>query len=261
MLINKFKTMNYPLKNIPQRSLKPRHKGITMVMDKGDSLQEAENFVENNAPYVDFVKLGFGTSMFTNKLNEKIKVYKNNKIKPYFGGTLFEAFWVRGQIDDFKKYVNKYNVDTIEVSDGAITVSNEDKCALIRDLSKDFYVISEVGSKDASVESNPTQWGKMMQQELEAGSEFVIAEARESGNVGVFDAKGKVQNDFISEITKYVTADKILWEAPQKAQQVWFIKQFGYEVNLGNIAYNEVLPLETLRTGLRGDTFFDFLPK
>ena len=253
--------MNFDLSHIPQRTSKPREAGLTMVMDKGLSLREAENLIESSDHLVDLVKLGFGTSLITKNLQEKIKLYQNAGIMVYLGGTLFEAFLIRGQFDDYLKLLNKLGIDTAEVSDGSIELNHNTKCELIHEMAKDFRTLSEVGSKEAGIIIHPNKWKNMMKAELEAGSWKVIAEARESGNVGIYRPNGSAHVSLISKILEVIPKDKILWEAPQKAQQVWFINQLGANVNLGNIAPNEMIPLETLRLGVRGDTFFNYLPE
>ncbi len=253
--------MNVDLKYLPSREKKPREKGVTMVMDKGLSLREAENFIENNAQYSDLIKLGFGTSVISNNLKEKINLYHQAGLKVYVGGTLFEAFVIRNQFDDYKKMLDKYNLQMAEVSDGSIVLDHDLKCKYIADLSKNFTVLSEVGSKEEGIIIHPKRWTSMMKTELEAGSWKVIAEARESGNVGIYHKDGKTHTLLIDQIVSKIPNDKIMWEAPAKTQQVWFIKYFDQHVNLGNIAPNDVIPLETLRLGLRGDTFFSFLPQ
>lgn len=253
--------MNFDLSHIPQRTSKPREAGLTMVMDKGLSLREAENLIESSDHLVDLVKLGFGTSLITKNLQEKIKLYQDAGIMVYLGGTLFEAFLIRGQFDDYRKLLNKLGLDTAEVSDGSIELNHNTKCELIHEMAKDFRTLSEVGSKEAGIIIHPNKWKNMMKAELEAGSWKVIAEARESGNVGIYRPNGSAHVSLISKILEVIPKDKILWEAPQKAQQVWFINQLGANVNLGNIAPNEMIPLETLRLGVRGDTFFNYLPE
>ncbi len=252
--------MNFHLPYLPERPEKPREKGITMVMDKGLSLAEAENLVSSSGHLIDFIKLGFGTSFITGNLEKKVEFYTRSGIKVYLGGTLFEAFVVRNLFNDYLKLLDKLNLNTVEISDGSMVMRTEDKCNYISKLSKDFLVISEVGSKDANVHIETVDWVKLMKAELHAGSWKVIAEARESGNVGIYDAGGKANSGMISEISTHIDPNLIIWEAPFKTQQVWFLKQFGPNVNLGNIASNEVIALETLRLGLRGDTFLDFLP-
>lgn len=253
--------MNYTLKNIPERQKKPREYGLTMAMDKGMSCREAEDFVDTCAEHVDVVKLGWATSYVYPKLKEKIKIYKDAGLIVYLGGTLFEAFVIRGQLDDYQKVLDKYGLEHCEVSDGSITLPHDEKCKYIERLSKQVTVLSEVGSKDAEKIIPPYKWIKLMQDELDAGAWKVIGEAREGGNVGLFRSTGEVRSGLVEEILTKIPFEKIIWEAPQKAQQVWFIKLLGTNVNLGNIAPNEVIPLETIRLGLRGDTFNDFLKK
>lgn len=253
--------MNFELPYIPERASKPRESGVTMMMDKGLSLREVENFIDANGTYTDIVKFGFGTSYVVNNLEQKIKLYKEAGIRPYFGGTLFEVFYARNKVDDFKKLIDKYDLDLCEVSDGSIVIPHDEKCEIISDLAKDRTVMSEVGSKEEGILISPNKWIKMMSTELEAGSWKVIAEGRESGTVGIFRPNGTAHTLLINKIIAKVDKNDILWEAPKKNQQVWFIRLFGANVNLGNIAPNEIIPLECLRLGLRGDTFFEFLPE
>jgi phosphosulfolactate synthase len=251
--------MNYILKNLPVRSQKPRTTGFTMVMDKGLSIKEVENFVDANSDFVDIVKFGWATSYLTKNLAQKIQVYKDAGIPVYFGGTLFEAFIIRGQFDDYRRVLEKYDLSFVEVSDGSISLNHDKKCEYIEILSKDVTVLSEVGSKDAAKIIPPYKWIEQMQSELEAGSWKVIGEAREGGTVGLFRDSGEVRQGLVEEILTKIPEEKIIWEAPQKEQQVWFVKLLGANVNLGNIAPNELIPLETIRLGLRGDTFDHFL--
>jgi phosphosulfolactate synthase len=251
--------MNYSLKNLPERTAKPRQYGFTMAMDKGLSVREAEDFVEVCGDYVDIVKLGWATSFVTPKLKDKLKVYKEAGIPVYFGGTLFEAFVVRDQFDEYRKVLDKFDLKFAEVSDGSIEMDHDKKCDYISKLAEQVTVLSEVGSKDAAKIIPPYKWIEQMQTELDAGAWKVIGEAREGGNVGLFRDSGEVRQGLVEEILTKIPFEKIIWEAPQKAQQVWFIKLLGSNVNLGNIAPNEVIPLETIRLGLRGDTFLHFL--
>jgi phosphosulfolactate synthase len=251
--------MNFTLKNIPERSEKPRQIGINMVMDKGLSLSEAQNLIDVSAHLIDFVKLGFGTSAFSNQVEEKIALYQKNNINVYLGGTLFEAFVIRKQYEDYKKLIKKWKLKAVEVSDGSIDLSSEEKCEYIKDLKNDFIVLSEVGNKCADKIMCNTEWVESIQRELDAGSFKVIAEARESGTVGIYDENGKANTTLIQLIKDNVNMDNMLWEAPCKSQQCWFVQQFGANVNIGNINPQEVIALETLRTGLRGDTFFQYL--
>jgi phosphosulfolactate synthase len=251
--------MNFEISKLPNREIKPRQSGLTMVMDKGLSLREVEDFLSVSGGYTDLLKLGFGTSYVTPNLKEKINLYHEAKIPVYFGGTLFEAFVIRGEIENYIRLLEKYNITHCEVSDGSIEISEEEKCNYIHRLSKYVTVLSEVGSKDAEKIIPPYKWIAMMQAEIEAGVWKVIAEAREGGNVGIFRGTGEVRSGLVEEILTKVPQETIIWEAPQKSQQVWFIKLYGANVNLGNIAPNEVIPLETLRLGLRGDSFNFFL--
>jgi phosphosulfolactate synthase len=250
---------DFKLKNIPERTTKPREAGLTMVMDKGLSCREVADFLEVAADKTDIVKLGFGTSSVTPNLERKIAIYQEADIPLYFGGTLFEAYVIRGQFEDYKRLLERYNITHVEVSDGSIEISEEEKCGYIRSLAKDYIVLSEVGSKDAEKIIPPYKWIAMMKAEIEAGAWKVIAEARESGTVGIFRNSGEVRSGLIEEILQHIPLDTILWEAPQKVQQVWFMTLYGHNINLGNIAPNEVIPLETLRLGLRGDTFNQWL--
>ena len=247
------------LKNIPSRASKPREEGLTMVMDKGLSLNEAENMVALKSELTDIVKLGFGTSLLTRFIDKKINLYQKSGMMVYTGGTLFEAFVIRNQFDDFCKLMDKLKLEMVEVSDGSISINHDVKCEYIQKLSKNFKVISEIGSKDESIILDDSQWISFMKKELDAGSWKVIAEAREGGNVGMFDPNGNIKKDLIAKITSNIPVDKILWEAPQKKQQVWFINSFGANVNLGNISPNDIISLECLRLGLRGDTFENYL--
>jgi phosphosulfolactate synthase len=230
-----------------------------MVMDKGLNIKEVENFVDANSDFIDIVKLGWATSYLTKNLAQKIEVYKDAGIPVYLGGTLFEAFVIRGQFEDYRRVLEKYDLTFAEVSDGSISLNHDKKCEYIEILSKDVTVLSEVGSKDAAKIIPPYKWIEQMQSELEAGSWKVIGEAREGGTVGLFRDSGEVRQGLVEEILTKIPEDKIIWEAPQKEQQVWFVKLLGANVNLGNIAPSEVIPLETIRLGLRGDTFDHFL--
>ncbi|MBS1543600.1 MAG: phosphosulfolactate synthase [Bacteroidetes bacterium] len=251
--------MNYTLKNLPERTTKPRQIGFTMAMDKGLSVRQAEDFVSMCGDHVDIVKLGWATSYVTPNLKDKLKVYQDAGIPCYFGGTLFEAFIIRDQFDDYRRILDKYGLQFAEVSDGSIDLDHDKKCDFIQKLTTQVTVLSEVGSKDADKIIPPYLWIELMQKELEAGAWKVIGEARESGNVGLFRSTGEVRSGLVQEILTKIPFEKIIWEAPQKAQQVWFIKLLGANVNLGNIAPEEVIPLETIRLGLRGDTFLHFL--
>ena len=251
--------MNFNINNLPVRKKKPRSEGLTMVIDKGSSLQQCKDLIESSSKYFDVIKFGWCTSNFMNNLKKKIKLFKDAGINVYFGGTLFEAFAVRNQINDYISILKEYDLNLAEVSDGSISIPHKKKCEYIEKLSKYVNVFSEVGSKDEKKIIPPYKWIRQMKAELSAGSKKVIGEARESGSVGLFRSSGEVRQGLVEEILTEIPKEKIIWEAPLKTQQVWFVKLLGPNVNLGNISGKEVISLETIRVGLRGDTFNDFL--
>ena len=253
--------MNFNLSQIPVRTEQPRTSGLTMVMDKGLSINEVHNFMSVGRPHVDIVKLGFGTSFVTPNLREKIEVYHSYNMPIYFGGTLFEAFLIRNQFEDYISVCKDYGIKYMEVSDGSISIPHAEKCGYIEKLTQHGTVLSEVGSKDAAHIIPPYKWIELMRAELEAGSSYVIAEAREAGNVGIYRGSGEVREGLVQEILTQIPEEKIIWEAPQKAQQLYFLELIGCNVNLGNIAPHEILALEAMRIGLRGDTFELYLNK
>jgi phosphosulfolactate synthase len=252
--------MEFRLSFLPERSKKPRSNGLTMVMDKGLSAGEAQLLADSGAEYFDLLKFGFGTALITPELEKKISIYKAAGLRPYFGGTLFELFHVRNQFDDFRKMVDHYKLDMVEISDGSIHIPHDVKLNYIEKLSKEVTVLSEVGSKIKGVNIPDSEWVQMMKSELAAGAWKVIAEARESGTIGIYNEDGSANKKLIQDIIDHVSTDNVLWEAPVKSQQIYFIKLLGANVNLGNISTNEVIALEALRVGLRGDTFFENLP-
>ncbi len=251
--------MNFSLDKIPKRSKKPRESGLTMVMDKGLSVRQAEDLAESGAEWVDLLKLGFGSAYVTPNLEKKIAVYRSAGLPVYFGGTLLEAFIIRNQFDDYRKLLDKFKISHAEISDGSISLSHKKKCEYISKLSKQVTVISEVGSKEEGIIIHPNKWIEMIEKELQCGAWKVIAEARESGTVGIYRPSGKAHVVLINKIIARISPDKIIWETPTKSGQIYFIKLLGANANLGNIAPNEVLALESLRLGLRSDTFFDFI--
>ncbi len=250
--------MSFTIDHLPFRTEKPRSSGLTFILDKGYSVREVEDFCETCSNCIDVVKLGWGTSYVTQNLEAKIQAYRNADIPVYFGGTLFEAYLLRDQLDAYIKLLNKYKIEHIEVSNGTIWLSDAKKQQIIKDLSKDFTVYSEVGSKNPNEVIPPYKWVKVIEEELNAGSKKVICEARESGTVGVFRPNGEIRSGLIEEITDQIPVDKLIFEAPQKVQQVWFVRKYGSNVNLGNIPPQEAISLETIRLGLRGDTLLDF---
>lgn len=254
--------MHLQLTQMPERTSSPRRNGLTMVMDKGLSINGVEDFLSIAHPYVDLVKFGFGTAYVTPNLEQKLAVYKKNNIPVYLGGTFFEACLVRNQLDDYISMLKDYDINYVEVSDGSIQIPHAEKCKYIERLAKErLTVLSEVGSKDAANVMPPFKWIQQMQDELNAGSTYVIAEAREAGNIGIYRGSGEVREGLVQEILTKIPAEKIIWEAPQKAQQVYFIQLLGCNANLGNISPIELIPLEAMRIGLRGDSFNFFIKK
>ncbi len=255
--------MNFNLSQIPERTKKPRVYGITMVTDKGLSVGETNDFLSVASPHIDIVKLAFGTPVVTNNLDEKIKIYQSHNIPVYLGGLLFEAFIIRNQFDDYLRVIQEYGINYMEVSDGSISITHAEKCGYIEKLTKYGLVMSEIGSKDKDREhiTPPYKWIELIQEELEAGASYIIAESREAGTVGIYRNSGEVREGLIQEILTKIPAEKIIWEAPKKDQQLYFLELIGCNANLGNIDPHEVIPLETMRVGLRADSFHFFLDK
>ena len=237
--------------------LEPREGGLTHVLDKGLGPRAWEDVLETSGDYIDVVKLGWGTAYVTPNLRRKLEVLGQKRV--VIGGTFFEAVWARGKVEEYKGWLRELGLTHVEISDGAVEIPREQKLELIAELAREFTVLSEVGSKDSSVEFSTDEWTSWLREELEAGAWKVITEARESGSSGIFTPKGEMRTELIAEIGGAVDLDDIIFEAPTKAAQAWFVKQFGPTVNLGNIAPDEVIPLETLRRGLRADTLKEVL--
>jgi len=244
---------------VPARPGKPREVGVTHVMDKGLNLRDIEGMFDTAGQFVDIVKFGWGTSYVTNNLEKKIALYRSFETPVVCGGTLFEAVYGRGRMDDFKAWLVEHRFSHVEISDGTLEIPREEKLELIADFARDFTVLSEVGSKDSDVVFAPYQWVEWINEELAAGAWKVITEGREGGTAGIFRSDGDMRTGLLDEIAHGVAIENVLFEAPTKAAQAWFIKQFGPSVNLGNIPPDEVIPLETLRRGLRGDTLKEIL--
>jgi phosphosulfolactate synthase len=242
------------LLKLAERADKPRDQGITHVLDRGLSVSDVDGLIEVAGAYIDLVKLGWGTAVATGNLDAKLARYREHGIPVMFGGTLTELAIAQDRLDALVRWIQDLGIEHIEVSDGTITLEHERKLELIRRLSDEFIVLSEVGSKDDTRIMAPFRWVEQIESELEAGAWKVIAEARESGSVGIFRHDGEVRMGLIDEIVHAVAPEKILFEAPRKDQQVWFIRRLGADVNLGNILPEEVLSLETMRVGLRSDT-------
>jgi phosphosulfolactate synthase len=255
--------MNFNLTQIPQRTQKPRSYGISMITDKGLSAGETENFLSVAAPYVDIAKLAFGTPVVSNKLKEKIEIYHSYNVPVYFGGILFEAYLIRNQFDDYLRLIEEFGITYMEVSDGSISITHAEKCGYIEKLTKYGVVMGEIGSKDKDREhiTPPYRWIQLIEEELAAGASYIIAEARETGTVGIYRDSGEVREGLIQEILTKIPHEKMIWEAPKKDQQLYFLELLGCNANLGNIDAHEVIALEAMRLGLRSDSFHFFLDK
>lgn len=251
------KSFNFLLK---EREEKPRQKGITMVLDKGLGLETAESLMNISGDYVDYLKFGWGTSIVHEQdiIKDKVAMYKSHNITPYTGGTLFELAYMNNKLEEFFQEAHDLGFEAIEVSDGSTTISHDKKLECIESAKKDgFEVLSEVGKKDPGLDKELSLDERIeyMQNELEAGSSLIIVEAREGGkNIGIYDKAGNAKEDEIDYILDNFDGNKILWEAPNKDQQVFFILKLGNDVNLGNVSTDDITSLETLRRGLRGDT-------
>lgn len=244
---------------LPARAPKPREVGLTHVIDKGLNLRDIEGLFDTAGDYVDIVKLGWGTSYVTRNLEKKIALYRSLSTPVVCGGTLFEAVYVRGRVDEYKRWLTQHRFSCVEISDGAVEMPREQKLELIADFARDFKVFSEVGSKDAEVVFAPYQWVEWIKEELGAGAWKVITEGRESGTAGIFRPTGEMRTGLVDEIVHEIAVDDLIFEAPVKSAQAWFVQQFGPDVNLGNIPPDEVIALETLRLGLRADTLKEVL--
>jgi phosphosulfolactate synthase len=243
---------------LPERTTKPRESGLTHVLDKGFSREQVRQFLEVSSDYVDIVKLGWGTAVVTPNVKEKIALYQSFGIPVCFGGTFFEVCLRQGKFDEYLALVDECGMECVEISDGTVAMDEEDKLAILRKLSKRYKVLSEVGSKDDAVVITPSRWIASIKRELEAGAWKVITEGRESGTAGIYRPSGDVKDGLVEEIRNAFDTSQLLFEAPLKSQQAWFIKEFGPNVNLGNISPEEVISVETLRIGVRGDTLLQF---
>jgi phosphosulfolactate synthase len=234
-----------------------RDRGLTHVIDKGLGPRAWEDVLETSGDYIDIVKLGWGTAYVTPNLQRKLDVLRDKPV--VLGGTFFEVVYAKGSLDEYKQWLNELGLKHVEISDGTIDIPRDRKLELIEEFAREFTVISEVGSKDSSVEFTSDEWTHWLREELDAGAWKVVTEAREGGTAGIFDKSGAMRTGLVADIAGAVSLDDVIFEAPTKAAQAWFIKEFGASVNLGNIPPDEVIPLETLRRGLRGDTLKEVL--
>lgn len=242
--------------NLPKRNNKPRKTGITSLHDISLTTNQLESILEEHHEFVDIAKLGIGTAYITPNLNKKIEIYKSFNIEVYFGGTLFEKFYSQNKLDLYKKYLEDHQINSVEVSTGTIDLDIDKRVEIVKDFSKDFMVLSEVGSKDSEAVMAPSKWLHEIESLFEAGSSYVITEGRDSGTAGMFRSNGEIRTGLLDDILNSSEIDKIIFEAPTPASQIYFINKVGSNVNLGNINPYGVLQLETQRQSLRSDTFF-----
>jgi phosphosulfolactate synthase len=246
-----------PASNTPLDLQLPKHVGLTHVIDKGLGPRGWRDVLEMAGDHISIVKLGWGTAYVTSKLERKLDVLREKRV--VIGGTFFEVVYAKDRLDDYKRWLTKLGLTHVEISDGTIDIPRERKLELIEEFARDFTVLSEVGSKDSEVNFAPYLWVQWIEEELAAGAWKVITESREGGTAGIFRPTGEMRTGLVDEIAHTIDFHDIVWEAPTKASQAWFIKHFGSDVNLGNIPPDEVIPLETLRLGLRGDTLKEVL--
>jgi phosphosulfolactate synthase len=244
--------------DLPKRPSKPRETGLTHVIDIGLAPSEAESLMQTAAEHIDLIRLGFGSAYVTGALQEKLELYRSHGVPVALGGTLTELAWLQQRVSGLRDWLKELAIEHVEVSSGAVAIPSDEKADLIRELAKDFTVFAEVGEKDPDAIMAPYVWLEMIEQALEAGASKVVCEGRASGDAGLYRRDGEARTGLIDEILHQVDFQRLIFEAPQRHQQVWFIQHLGPEVNLGNIRPDDVIPLETLRLGLRADTLHHF---
>jgi phosphosulfolactate synthase len=253
--------MNPTALALPERTTKPRTRGLSIVIDNGIPLTYFQDVMESMGSLVDLVKFGWGTSIVSDTLERKIACLQHHQIDYFFGGTLFEKYLSQHLLDAYVDYCKQHGCRYVEISNGTIALSNEEKARLIADFAQEFHVLSEVGYKDSerSLHLHPAQWITYIRQDLAAGAERVITEARESGTSGICRSDGELRYGLIEEILSTdIDPNKLVFEAPNKSLQTYFIQRLGSNVNLANIPIHDIIPLETLRLGLRSDTLLAF---
>jgi phosphosulfolactate synthase len=241
--------------NLPERNSKKRSIGITSIHDVHLTIRQLEDILSDYGDYIDVSKFGVGTAYVTKKLDEKISVLRSHQVEAYFGGTLFEKFYSEGKIDEYLIFLDRHNINTIEISNGTIEIPLEDRLSLVEKLAKNFNVLSEVGSKDDFIIMAPSQWTSEINALINAGAKYVITEGRNSGTAGIYRQSGEMRTGLIEDIIKSCDVNKIIFEAPSSKAQMYFINRLGANVNLGNVDPKDLLLLETQRLGLRSETF------
>lgn len=241
---------------LPERTSGRRTYGLTSVIDLGTPIRELDNILSDYSHIIDIAKLGVGSAYVTPNIKKKIEVYKEYGVKPYLGGTLFEKCYYQNKIPEYRTYLQDLGIEWVEVSNGTLDIPLDERLTAISQLKRDFHVIAEVGSKDSDKEMPISEWKEEIKVLLEAGCEYVITEGRDSGSVGIYEKNGNIKSDLVHEVMKDVDEQKIIFEAPTPKQQMYFIKEMGPNVNLGNVKLNDVLVLEAQRCGLRSETFY-----
>jgi phosphosulfolactate synthase len=244
--------------DLPARPAKPRETGLTHVIDTGLSPHDAAGLMQIAGPYIDLIRLGFGSAYVTGALREKIDLYQQHGVPVALGGTLTELAWLQQRVDGLRDWLKELGIEHVEVSSGAVPIPADEKAELIRTLAHDFTVFAEVGEKDPDAIMAPYRWVELIQQALEAGASKVVCEGRASGDAGLYRRDSEARTGLIDEILHAFDYHRLIFEAPKRHQQVWFIGHLGSDVNLGNIRPDDVIPLETLRLGLRADTLHLF---
>jgi phosphosulfolactate synthase len=244
--------------DLPSRPPKPRSRGITHVIDTGLSVRDAEDLMDSAAEYVDLVRLGWGSAYVTRELRRKLDVYRDHGVPAMLGGTMTELAWLQGKVDGLRAWLDELGIEHVEVSSGIVPIPSEEKLALIATLARDRTVFAEIGEKDPHALLAPYRWVALIRDALEAGATRVVCEGRADGSAGVYRPDGEVRTGLIDEVAHEIDLERLIFEAPQRHQQIWFIERFGTDVNLGNVLPHDVISLETLRVGLRADTLLLF---
>lgn len=241
---------------LPKRNIKPRTNGITSIHDVFLTSVQLESILCEHSEFVDIAKFGVGTAYFAPKLKEKVELYKSYNIKPYFGGTLFEKFYVQNKMNDFLLFLDHNGVTHLEISTGTIDIDIDERINMTKELSKNYTVFAEVGTKDADEIMPPSKWIYEINALLDSGAAYVITEGRNSGTAGIFRPSGELRSGLIEDIISNCDVSKLIFEAPIPKAQMFFINKVGTNVNLGNVNPNDLLLLETQRQGLRSETFY-----
>jgi phosphosulfolactate synthase len=240
--------------DLPARPPKPRARGITHVIDPGLSARDAEGMMDSVGDYVDLVRFGWGTAYITRELRRKLDIYRANGLPTMLGGTLTEIAWLQGKVDGLRRWLDELGIEHVEVSSGVVKMPRDEKLALIQSLARDRTVYAEVGEKDPHALMAPYRWVELIREALEAGATQVVCEGRADGSAGVYRPDGEVRTGLVDEVAHEIDINRLIFEAPQRQQQIWFIERFGTDVNIGNVHPRDVISLETLRLGLRADT-------